>query len=126
MHDQKRPHIEKVRFLECQLESLWRLTRAYDIVILDDSESILAQFSSETVMRFQAVMSSFKRIIQTSQKTLCMDAFLNDRTIQTCLELVQEPDKLRFTENTSPANMQQFSIFVKRNQCQSHHQGCTE
>ncbi len=101
MHDQKRPHIEKVRFLECQLESLWRLTRAYDIVILDDSESILAQFSSETVMRFQAVMSSFKRIIQTSQKTLWMDAFLNDRTIQTCLELVQEPDKLRFTENTS-------------------------
>ncbi|KAK9834522.1 hypothetical protein WJX74_003600 [Apatococcus lobatus] len=100
MHYQKSPHIEEEGFLVCQLESLWRLSRAYDVVILDESESILAQFSSETVTRFQAVTSSFKRIIQTSQKTLWMDAFLNDRTIQTCLALVQEPSKMRVTENT--------------------------
>ncbi|KAK9827220.1 hypothetical protein WJX74_010810 [Apatococcus lobatus] len=100
VHYQKSPHIEEERFLVCQLESLWRLSRAYDIVILDESESILAQFSSETVTRFQGVTSSFKGIIQTSQKTLWMDAFLNDRTIQTCLALVQDASKLRFTENT--------------------------
>ncbi len=100
VHYQKSPHIEEERFLVCQLESLWRLSRAYDIVILDESESILAQFSSETVTRFQGVTSSFKRIIKASQKTLWMDAFLNDRTIQTCLALVQDASKLRFTENT--------------------------
>ena len=100
VHYQTSPHIEEERFLVCQLESLWRLSRAYDTVILDESESILAQFSSETVKNFQAVTSSFKRIIQASRKTLWMDAFLNDRTIETCLALIQDPSKLRFTENT--------------------------
>ena len=100
VHYQRSPHIEEERFLVCQLESLWRLDGAYDIVILDESESILAQFSSDTVKKFHAVTSSFKRIIQASKRTLWMDAFLGDRTVQTCLTLVGDPSKMRFTENT--------------------------
>ena len=71
VHYQKSPHIEEERFLVCQLESLWRLTLAYDIVILDESESILAQFSSETVttvrcLSHQASEGSSRRLRRPS------------------------------------------------------------
>lgn len=100
IHYQRSPRVDEERFLVCQLESLFRVGRTYEIVILDESESILAQFSSDTVKKFQAVTASFKRVIQTSAKCLWTDAFLADRTISTCLELVGDPAKIRYTENT--------------------------
>ncbi|KAK9868010.1 hypothetical protein WJX84_004009 [Apatococcus fuscideae] len=100
VHYQQSARIEEEPFLVCQLESLWRVEQAYDMVILDESESILAQFSSETLTRFQAVTASFERIIQSASRTLWMDAFLADRTISICLDLIGNPKLLRYIENT--------------------------
>ena len=100
VHYQKSAGIEEESFLVCQLESLWKVGRAYDMVILDESESILAQFSSVTLTKFEAVTASFKRIIRSAGRTLWMDAFLADRTIQICMDLVGDPSELRYTENT--------------------------
>lgn len=100
VHYQESARAEDEPYLVCQLESLWQVGRAYEMVILDESESILAQFSSPTVDRFDDVTDNFVRVIQGASRTLWMDAFLADRSIMTCLRLVGDPAKMRYTENT--------------------------
>ena len=93
-------HLEQERFVVCQLESLWKVGSGFDMVILDESESILAQFSSETLKHFDAVQRKFKEVVQAAQHCLWLDAFLADRTITTCLALAGDPSKMRYTKNT--------------------------
>ena len=83
----------------CQLESLWTLGRGYDVVILDESESILHQFSSPTVIHFEEICAAYKSILLGAKHVLHTDAFLSDRTLLACAAI--DPSASRcFINNT--------------------------
>lgn len=64
-----------------QIESLSRLSGNYDIVVLDESESILNQFSSGNVKNLTFAFATFERLIMKAKKVIAMDAYLSERTI---------------------------------------------
>ena len=64
-----------------QVESLSRLSGNYDIVVLDESESILNQFSSGNVKNLTLAFATFERVLSRAKKVIVMDAYLSDRSI---------------------------------------------
>lgn len=74
-------------FIVCQVESLWTLNRTYEFVILDESESVLAQFGSPTMVEFDDVCKDYKAIILAADHVIHADAFLTDRTLLTAANI---------------------------------------
>lgn len=67
-----------------QLESLPRLSRETlpDLVILDEVESIIEQFSSSTMKSFHDCVTTFSDLIKGAKNVLAMDANLGERTMK--------------------------------------------
>lgn len=71
-----------------QVESLHRIrigprTPDIDLLILDESESILSQFSSGLGRYFMRSWPAFQFLINNAKHVICMDANLSDRTFDT-------------------------------------------
>lgn len=69
-----------------QVESLYRLAgdnTPVDLVILDEVESILAQFSSGLHKSFDESFAIFQWFLATATQVICLDANLSDRTFRT-------------------------------------------
>ena len=86
-----------------QVESLHRLTmrarpEPIDLLVLDEAESILAQFSSGLHKHFNAAFAMFQWMVQTARHVVCMDANLSDRTFRT-LERLRPAHPLHFHWN---------------------------
>ena len=69
-----------------QVESLHRLNEdftKYDLVVCDESESLLTQFHSLTTNKQNIIPnhSAFERVISTATKVLFADAFISNRTL---------------------------------------------
>ncbi len=93
------------------LESLLKIPEdaVFDLVICDEIETLLMNFSSETMNRkTYEIFQRFKRLIRDSKKTFFMDAFISNRSIsfvknQSRLFRNQYSDIL-FLENTTVHN----------------------
>jgi hypothetical protein len=86
--------LDPVRYprLIVQVESLHRLTlgarpEPVDLLVLDEVESILAQFNSGLHKNFNAAFAMFQWMMQTARHVVCMDANLGDRTYQALARL---------------------------------------
>ena len=71
-----------------QVESLHRVrmlnhAEPVDLLVLDEVESILAQFNSGLHRHFNAAFALFKWMLRTARHVVCMDANLSDRTFRT-------------------------------------------
>ena len=69
--------------LICSLESIHKLRNEakFDIVILDECESIFKQFSSKTTQTNKSgIVRGFEKIALECEKIVCLDAFVSDRT----------------------------------------------
>ena len=82
--------LDHVRYprLIVQVESLHRLKMAarpepVDLLVLDEVESILAQFSSGLHRHLSAAFAMFSWMMATARHVVCMDANLGDRTYRT-------------------------------------------
>jgi hypothetical protein len=82
--------LDPIRYprLIVQVESLHRLTigarpEPVDLLILDEVESILAQFNSGLHKQFNAAFAVFQWMMATARFVVCMDANLSDRTYRT-------------------------------------------
>lgn len=64
-----------------QIESLSRLSGEYDVLVLDESESILGQFSSGNVKNLTCAFATFERLVVKAKKVIAMDAYLSERTV---------------------------------------------
>ena len=80
--------LDHVRFprLIVQVESLYRLRMGeapepVDVLILDEVESILAQFNSGLHRRFNAAFAMFQWMLATARRVICMDANVGDRAL---------------------------------------------
>jgi hypothetical protein len=79
--------LDHIRFprLIIQVESLYRLKMGdapepVDLLILDEVESILAQFNSGLHRNLNAAFAMFQWMLQTAGRVVCMDANVGDRT----------------------------------------------
>ena len=74
----------------CCYDSLNHLERQkdkYDIVLLDEIDSVLAHSSSEIMNKRGINQALFKRYVSTSNLVICMDAYLNNKR---CVEIMKK------------------------------------
>ena len=86
--------LDHVRYprLIVQVESLHRLKMAsrpepVDLLVLDEVESIFAQFNSGLHRQFNAAFAMFQWMLRTARHVVCMDANLGDRTYRALLRM---------------------------------------
>jgi hypothetical protein len=84
-------HVRHPRLI-VQVESLHRIRmfanmEPVDLMILDEVESILAQFNSGLHKHFNAAFAMFQWMMRTARHVVCMDANLSDRTYRTLLRM---------------------------------------
>jgi hypothetical protein len=88
-----------------QLESLWKLFATkcapYDLVIMDESESILNQLHSIQTNAEHLITNhqALETVVTTASKVILADAFLSERTITFATHL-RQPDRAIFINNT--------------------------
>jgi hypothetical protein len=85
----------------CQLESILRIheDKIYDCIIMDESESILKQYSSSTMRQIRSNFTKLNKLIKNAKKVVCSDAFLTRRTFNFCKSFNSGITLLR---NTNP------------------------
>lgn len=86
------------------VESLYKLKkRDYDVICLDESESIFAQFSSTTMNGRQlAVWDILTELITNAEKVVYADAFLTNRTINIARHFGKD---ITLIQNETPATI---------------------
>ena len=88
--------------LVCQIESLCKITlKQYDCIIIDESESVLKQFSSSTMKKPLSTWITFEKLIRNAKKVICADAFITRRTIDMCKNVKNDKEQITFLKNTS-------------------------
>lgn len=96
--------LSNVDRLIIQVESLWRLEDSfekYDLVVIDESETIAHQFYSEATHRHNMKKNHilFERCVSTAKKVIFADAFLSNRTLSLA-EALRNPAHCQVIENT--------------------------
>jgi len=86
LYNQARGPLSACDRLVCQVESLWRLEdglRPYDAVIVDESETILNQFYSDSTQRNRVIQNHnvFGQVVSSARFVLYADAFVSRRTL---------------------------------------------
>lgn len=84
-----------VKFPDFEYSDMFDLFR-YDLVILDEIESILFQFSSSTHTNISKAFHVFYQIITKSKKIVLADAFITKRSIQFCKSLKERNNKIKY------------------------------
>ena len=107
--DTRHPHaIVQVESLHCV-----STTKPIDLLIIDESESVLSQFSSGLHKHFSPSFAAFKWMVKTAKHVVCMDANLGNWTYNTIKRMRPSPpihlhwnkythakdDKFNFTTN---------------------------
>jgi hypothetical protein len=68
--------------LVIQADSIWRLGKQCpDILVLDESESIIEQFSAKTFAQHNRCASVFQRLLKKADECFVMDACMKERTV---------------------------------------------
>ena len=93
--------------LAIQVESLYHLhdiseLNAYDLVIMDESESVIYQFASPTHPRVQESFEVLNKVIMFSTKVIFADAFITSRTVNYIeqIKLLRPQARVSFENNT--------------------------
>ena len=85
-----------------QVESLWKIDdKQYDIVIIDEVETVLNQYSSSTMKYVRKCWSTLVDVIKTCSKCIVADAFILQRSIDFILN-VCEHREIIMIHNTKP------------------------
>ncbi|CAL5224986.1 g7764 [Coccomyxa viridis] len=86
-----------------QMESLFKLGDAeYDLLLVDESETILGQFTSPTMQsRLQKCFETFRRLLIKTPKIVVMDAYMTDKTLSVLRHLKSERGDVRVSCQTN-------------------------
>lgn len=88
--------------LVCQLESIFKLEAIkFDCIVIDESESVLKQFSSPTMKYPLSVWRKLVSYIKKAKKVILADAFVTRKTIEFCKDVKEDKDKIMYFVNTS-------------------------
>jgi hypothetical protein len=102
--NRKRKKYSSVDRLFVQVESLLKLDdinfEAFDLVILDEVESILQQFVSETMkQKLDDNVKMFDKVVSTAKYVIATDAFMSNKSIS-CIEQLRGVNNIRYEWNT--------------------------
>lgn len=102
--DHRDGFLSDVPYLIVQLESIHKVFhyfQPYDLVVMDEAESILNQLHSVTTngKHLMNNHSTLERVIRTAGKVIMADAFLSERTMR-CAHALRVDEKIRYIENT--------------------------
>ena len=88
------------KFIVCQLESLATLGDHFDVIIFDESESLIAQLGSSTMENsIGQVSRRMETMFKTAKLVVCGDAFVTDRTLCIINKLRPKKSKKLYIEN---------------------------
>ena len=98
--------VSKCDNLVIQLESLWKIMAngkvlSFDLIILDECESVFNQFSSSTFLNNMNKLKNidtFKYLTNNAKQVIFMDAFITKRTIET-IRTFRPNDKIKMINN---------------------------
>lgn len=93
-------HFDECDRLIIQLESLYKVMTTYDVIILDEIESILTQFSSSTMKHPLKVWEKYRDLISVAQVVYCADAFISNKSIYSIFNMKLGREKLALLWNT--------------------------
>lgn len=85
-----------------QIESLHKVTRDYDIVVMDECETILNNFSSSTMSKVKDCWEKLVSCVKLSSHCILADAFILQRTLDFIKGLVGNQEKVVMVHNTRP------------------------
>jgi hypothetical protein len=87
-HYKRVEDVRKVDRLIIQVESLWKLVgegkaplEVFDVLLLDESESLVSQFLSKNIKRVNETRAVVEWLMAYSKKVVCMDAYLSADTV---------------------------------------------
>ncbi len=87
-----------------QVESLHKIKdkKEYDVVILDEIETILNQYSSTTMVHGRETFELLEHFILKAKHTIMADAFITTRTIEYVKSMKTRRDNVTMIKNTRP------------------------
>lgn len=76
-------NLNKFNRLIIQVESLYKINRSYDILVIDECESILTQMTSIKTHKENILnnMECLKTLLLSSERNIFMDAFVSNKTL---------------------------------------------
>lgn len=104
----------------CQLDSFQRLNLSKgfpQMIVMDESESILQHMSTLPMDKFTTIWQIFQLLIKYAEKAICMDAYLNDRTLSV-MNLIKGNKELIMYHNKSKTAVADdvYNIYTNRTQ----------
>jgi hypothetical protein len=111
-------HIRCPRLI-VQVESLHRIpmpvnAEPVDLLVLDEVESIFAQFSSNLHKHFVPAFAMFQWMLRTATRVVCLDANLGDRTFRT-LQRMRPDHPIQFHWNRHEGRAKSDEYFFTSN-----------
>jgi len=97
--------------LVVSVESLYKIdsNKKYELLVIDESESILNQFSSPTMKgRYLEIYAVLINIIKNCEKVICADAFISNRTINFVKSFDEKITMIK--NNTTPTQRKAVEI----------------
>lgn len=97
--------------LVISVESLYKIdiNKKYDLIVLDESESILNQFSSPTMKaRYLEIYNVLINLMQNAKKVILADAFISNRTINFAKSFDESITMIK--NNTQPIQREAIEI----------------
>jgi hypothetical protein len=86
-----------------QLESLLFANDSYDLIVLDEVESILNQFSSDTMCsKYLQIFKKLETLILNSTKVVCADAFILNRSLNFIRTICEKTESITMLHNHKP------------------------
>jgi len=108
-------NLNSIDRLIMSVESIHKLETAepFDLLVIDEVETILSAFMSETVFHSKKCSQVFETIAKTSKKVLLMDAFLSNKTIQFCKDLLSDKKIIIRNNTIKPTARKAFQTSLK-------------
>ncbi len=78
--------------LVVQVESLARVQGRYDLLVLDESESILSQFDSSCLKAKTAAIAVLAGMVASARRVICMDAMMTARTVEVIRKMREDSE----------------------------------
>jgi hypothetical protein len=86
-----------------QVESLHKIDASkYDIIIIDECETVLNQFSSTTMTKTNDCWNTLKEVVLRSSWCVLADAFITNRTIEFAKSLKRSCEQITLLNNDRP------------------------
>lgn len=109
--------IAKVARVVCSIESIKYCRDKYDLVIIDESESIADNMSGEMLLKNNPIenLKKFHTILNNSKRSFFMDAYLGQRTFNMIEDLNLIDKNPLHVENSFKNEERKYSLLSKEN-----------